>query len=252
METARLIEMEGVTVKAPGAGLTGIDWVVCAGESWAVTGLQGSGKTALLEVVVGLASPIRGEVRLFGQRMAEMSPSDLANVRQRMGVVFEGRGRLFPRMSVYENVALPLCYRGNLSMTEVLPTMGGLLERMGLEHVAEQSAGSLGYAWARRVALARALVMGPELLLVENPFAGLDAAHTRWWRRFLGELKQGSALPSLAPLTCVMTADDPRWILGLCDRFAVTHGGSWRSFSTRSDFERCAGAELRDLLHDTD
>lgn len=252
MDAARLIEMEGVTVRMPGVALTGVDWVVCAGEAWAVTGLQGSGKTALVEVVVGLSSPLCGEVRLFGQRMTTMSPWELTKLRERMGVVFEGRGRLFPRLSVYENVALPLCYRGNLSMGDVVPKVGGLLEEMGLEKMAEAAAGSLGFAWARRVALARALVTGPELLLVENPFAGLDATHVRWWRRFLGGLREGSALREQVRTTLVLTADDPRWVSGLCDRFAVTHGGGWRRFSTRSDFERCTGGELRELLHDTD
>lgn len=249
-----MIQMSGVTVvhsRAPRqALLTGVDWRVEAGDCWVVTGMHGSGKTALLETAVGLHPYPEGEVQVFGQRVDGTEENSVGMVRRQVGVVFDGHGRLFGGLTVYENVALPLCYHGNKGVEDVEGEVMGVLREMGLEGVAGQEAGRLGRAWAHRVALARALIQRPRLLMADNPLAGLDPVHARWWRQFLGRLLSGHGGLGLAPMTLVLATDEPRALLGLGRQFAVTHGGRWRCVGDRESFERCDDPELRSLLHD--
>jgi ABC-type transporter Mla maintaining outer membrane lipid asymmetry ATPase subunit MlaF len=249
-----VIQMTDVTVvhsRAPGVPLvTGVNWRVEEGECWVVTGLQGSGKTALIETAAGLHPYPTGEVQIFGQRVHGTEGEGAEEVRRRVGVVFDGHGRLFGSQTVLENVALPLCYHRNRSWEEVGEEVMGLLQLLGLETLAGQLAGRLARAWAHRVALARALVQRPGLLLVDNPLTGMDPSHARWWRAFLGRLLVG--LPELGgvPMTLVLATDEPRALLGLGRKFAVTHAGRWRCMGDRQEFERCNDPELRGLLYD--
>jgi phospholipid/cholesterol/gamma-HCH transport system ATP-binding protein len=251
-----VIQMTDVTVvhsRAPGVPLvSGVNWQVEAGECWVVTGLQGSGKTALIETAAGLHPYPVGEVQVFGQRVHGTEGDGVEEVRRRVGVVFDGHGRLFGSQTVLENVALPLCYHRNQSWDAVGEEVMGLLRVLGLESLAGQSAGRLGRAWAHRVALARALIQRPGLLLVDNPLTGMDPFHSRWWRGFLGRLLAG--IPELggAPMTLVLATDEPRALLGLGRKFAVTHAGRWRCMGDRQEFERCEDPELRELLYDED
>jgi ABC-type transporter Mla maintaining outer membrane lipid asymmetry ATPase subunit MlaF len=251
-----IIQMRGVTVVHPQAQqvpvLSGVDWEVLPGDSWVIAGLQGSGKTLLLETAAGLHPFPEGEVQLFGHLVTGHEGDELAVIRRRVGLVFDGRGRLFGSQTVFENVALPLCYHGNLTLEEVTPEVWGWLERMNLGAYADYPAGRLGRAWAHRVALARALVLKPEVLMIDNPLAGLDAAHARWWRFFLGGLLKGHPAMEGRPMTLILATDAPRTLMGLGRRFAVTQDGHWRVVGDRLAFEGCVDPGLQELLHDTD
>lgn len=254
MSSHAVIQMQGVTVshpRTPGLPMvTGVDWEVAAGECWVVTGMQGSGKTALLETAAGLHPSLSGEVRVFGEPVRD--PARSARVRRRVGMVFDGHGRLFPRMTVYENVALPVCYCDDLGPLEAAGWVGELLTAFELERIADVPAGRLGRAWARRVALARALALRPEVVLLDNPVTGLDAAHLRWWRAFLGRLREGHPLLGGQPRTLVLASDEARPLLSLGQRFAVVHEGTWRVLGDRAAFERAEEPQVKDLLAGTD
>lgn len=230
----------------------GLDWSVAAGECWVVAGPEGSGKTALLEAVAGLQPAVRGEVRLLGEPLAGVASETLAALRQRLGVVFEGGGRLFPSLSVAENIALPLRYHRNLDLVEAWPRVAELLAALGLESVAGLSPGRLGRAWARRVALARALVLQPDLLLLDNPLAGLDPAHGRWWRGFLQSLQEGSPLLGGRRPAILLTGDELRPCLPVGQRFAVLHERGWQVLGDRAAVEAGRAAGRHAMLFDND
>ena len=145
-----------------------------------------------------------------------------------MGFVFDGDGRLFSGLSVAENLVLPRCYHRNEDPSEALAALAPLIRHLQLESLLSRGPASLGRSWSRRVALARCLALGPELLLLDNPLAGLDPVHLRWWRGFLADALAGHPVLGGEPLAIVATTDAIRPYLPLHPRFALVEGDRWR------------------------
>ena len=168
---APAIQMRGVAVGAISDQsrllVEEINWTVASGDYWAVAGLQGAGKSDLLLMTGGLMPPARGAYRLFGQEMPIFDEARLKE-RLRLGLVFDG-GQLFNHLTVSENVALPLRYHRNLSQAEAEPEVSAILESLELAPWADSTPGALGRNWQKRVGLARALALKPEVVLVDNP-----------------------------------------------------------------------------------
>jgi phospholipid/cholesterol/gamma-HCH transport system ATP-binding protein len=248
--------MQDVTVSHPRTPrlplLTGVDWQVQTGDFWVVTGMQGSGKTALLETAAGLHPRLAGDLRVLGEDMAPGGSADHPEFRRRVGLVFDGQGRLFTGLTVFENVALPVCYHDNASLEAVTPWVQELLLALELDRIPEVGAGKLGRSWARRVALARALALKPELLLLDTPLTGRDAAHLRWWRTFLLRLRAGHPLLGGVPLTLVVASDEVRPLLSMGSQFALVHDGQWRVVGDRAALERAEEPLVRELLEGND
>ena len=214
---------------AEGLVIPAMDWQVASGEMWVVAGPQGAGKTALLETLAGLIPAAAGQVRVFGRMVGGRDhDEDLAETRRRLGFVFDGGGRLFSALSVQENILLPWCYHQNRSPAEALAELEPLIRHLQLEALLSRTPGSLSRSWSRRVALARCLVMKPGLLLLDNPLAGLDAVHLRWWRGFLREAIAGHPMLGGEPLAVIATADVVRPYAGLDPFFALAADGQWR------------------------
>jgi ABC-type transporter Mla maintaining outer membrane lipid asymmetry ATPase subunit MlaF len=213
-----------------GAVIRGVDWVVRTGEAWVLAGPMNAGKSALLETVAGLRVLASGRLEVMGQRWEGLKGDALVALRRRVGLVFEGRGRVFPGLTVFENVALPLCYHGNATLQGVAAEVEEWLSEAGLSRWALEPAGRLNPAWARRVALMRALVLRPDLLLLDEPLAGLDPSHARWWQDYLERLRGGHPRLGCGGLTLAMTASTPgampEWRSHA--RCAVMDQGQWR------------------------
>ena len=237
------IEMTGVAVSAmrdPDTMVAeGINWTVKAGDYWVVAGLQGAGKSDFLMLTGGLIGPRRGQYRFFGEEMPIFEEARLKE-RLRLGLVFDG-GQLFHDLTVAENVALPLRYHHNLSRAEGTVAVGELLECTELTPWAQSTPGILGRSWQKRAGLARALALQPEVLLVDDPLAGLDPRHVHWWLGFLDQLSKGHPLMHGRPLTLVVTTGDFHTWKGHARQFAVlsNHGfvvlGTWGQLETASD-----------------
>ena len=123
----------------------------------------------------GLMTPAHGSCRIFGCDTDSFGEAQLAE-RLRVGFVFEG-GQLFNHLTVAENVALPLRYQKNLTAAEAADVVRALLELLELTPFADSTPSNLAANWRQRAALARALVLKPELLLLDNPLAGLSVRH---------------------------------------------------------------------------
>ena len=196
-----------------------VNWEVRAGDYWVIGGLQGAGKTDLLMMAAGLMPPLRGTYQFLGERMPIFEEGRLAH-RLRLGLVFD-TGQLFNHLTVAENIALPLRYHQNLSAGEAAAQVRELLEWCGLESRADTTPGTLGRNWAKRAGLARALVLKPEVLLLDAPISGLDLRQTHWWLDFLGQLHRGHPFLGGRPMTLVATASDLRPWKGRARQFAV-------------------------------
>ncbi len=153
--------------------LSGISMQARAGQVVAVMGGSGSGKTTLLRAATGQIAAQGGTVRVFGQDIGAQSAAGLRALRQRMGVLFQ-QGALFTDLNVFENVAFPLREHTRHGEAAILERVLAKLDAVGLRAAAHLKVGEISGGMARRVALARAVVLEPELILYDEPFAGLD------------------------------------------------------------------------------
>ncbi len=222
-----------------------ITWKVQAGEFWAVAGWQGSGKSDFLMMTGGVMAPLRGRYELLGEEMPIFEEARLRH-RLRLGLVFEG-GQLFNHLTVRENVALPLRYHQNLHAADALLPAQQVLEAMELEEWADSTPGAIGANWQKRVGLARALMLKPEVLLVDNPLAGLDLRHIHWWLGFLRQLARGHTLLEGRPVTLVVTTADLRPWKDRARQFAVLKNRRLVVLGTWEQLE-AASAELLEAL----
>ena len=201
--------------------LAGLNWTVARGEFWVLGGLQGVGKTELLLTAALLHPPTRGVCRLFGRELAPSYRDEKLAERLRVGLVFPAGGRLFNHLTLRENVALPLQYHHPANEAQNERRVQALLEATGTLDWADTLPSRVNPTWRQRAALARALALRPEILLLDNPTAGMDACHGRWWTEFLDRLNQGHPLLEGRALTVVAATNDFRPWLGPNRRYAM-------------------------------
>ncbi|MFZ6862952.1 ABC transporter ATP-binding protein [Undibacterium sp. Ji67W] len=153
--------------------LSGLRMDFPRGKVIAVMGGSGSGKTTILRLIGGQIRPQSGSVSVNGQQIQEMDNKALYATRRKMGMLFQ-HGALFTDLSVFENVAFPLREHTNLSESMIRDLVMLKLQAVGLRNAANLMPSEISGGMARRVALARAVALDPELLMYDEPFAGLD------------------------------------------------------------------------------
>ncbi len=226
--TEPALELRGVEVPPRHGGsaslLREVDWSVEVKDFWVVGGLLNSGKTRLLETAAGMVTPRSGTVKLLGREIRAGLGDEEVHHRLKLGLVHDG-GLLFRALSVAENISLPLRYHHNATPEDVQSRLERWLDATGLKPRANLSAGTVGRNWAQRAGLARACILEPEVLLLDNPLTGLDPQHARWWLEMLQQIHQGHPLVGRRPMTVVVTCDDFRPWFGSGRKYARLHEG---------------------------
>jgi phospholipid/cholesterol/gamma-HCH transport system ATP-binding protein len=187
-----------------------INLEVKQGEILGIVGGSGSGKTTLMREMIGLERPTEGHITVFGQ---PLRPGTI--LRDRYGVLFQ-QGALFTALSVYDNIALPLRELKLLSEELIYELVCMKLSMVGLEaHVANLLPSALSGGMVKRVALARALALEPELLFLDEPTSGLDPIASEAFTRLVANLHKE------LQFTVVLITHDLNTVKDLCHRVAV-------------------------------
>ncbi|MEY3981296.1 MAG: hypothetical protein RLZZ281_165 [Pseudomonadota bacterium] len=191
-----------------------VSFEIPRGKVVALMGGSGVGKTTLLRLMTGLVGPNQGAVEVFGQVLDRKNQAALFDVRRRMGLLFQF-GALFTDLSCFENVAFPMREHTNLSESMIHDLVMLKLESVGLRGAAQLKPAEISGGMARRVALARAIALDPELILYDEPFAGLDPISLGVTANLIRELN--SALGA----TSIVVTHDVAETFQIADRILV-------------------------------
>lgn len=197
---------------------SGVNLTLRQGKITALLGPSGTGKTTLLHLLGGQLQPQRGSIQVFGQEVPKLGRKALFKLRSRMGVLFQS-GALFTDMSVYDNVAFPLRVNTPLPESMIKDLVLIKLEAVGLRGARDLMPAQLSGGMARRVALARAIALDPELLMYDEPFAGQDPISMGVLVQLVKRLNQALGL------TSVIVSHDLQETLSIADYAYVLAGG---------------------------
>ncbi|HEX3178087.1 MAG TPA: ATP-binding cassette domain-containing protein [Methylomirabilota bacterium] len=222
--------------------LRGVSFALDKRETLVIMGGSGSGKTVLLRTIAGLIRPDAGGIEVFGIPIARLSEEELLPVRRRMGYVFQGAA-LFDSLSVHENVAFPLREHTNLPEVEIRSRVEHVLSLVGLgEDALPKLPSELSGGMRKRVGIARALVIEPEMLLFDEPTAGLDPTNSKLVGELILRLKDGVCD------TSIVVTHDVELARTVADRVAILMNGRFAVIGPVSDVMNSADPVVQGFL----
>ena len=198
--------------------LDGVDLSIYEGEVTAIIGKSGIGKSVLLKHIIGLIAPDAGEILFKGQAINAMSSAARRSVKLKFSYMFQGTA-LFDSMTVYDNVALPLKEKRRLPMREIQTRVRDKLARMDLVDVEKKYPSQLSGGMKKRVAMARALVTDPAIVLFDEPTTGLDPIRKRAAHSMISEYQRTFGF------TGVMVSHDIPDVFHISQRIAMLDSG---------------------------
>ena len=221
--------------------LRGVGLDLRRGTILAVMGGSGAGKTVLLRIADGLLQPDAGAVSLFGTRIDRMREEAMLSLRRRTGFVFQGAA-LFDSLSVFENVAFPLREHTALSLGEITDRVHRFLELVGLPGTDDLLPSELSGGMRKRVGIARALVVEPEVVFFDEPTAGLDPSNARVVAELIAELRRGVCD------TAIVVTHDLEFAEMVADQMAILHRGQFADVGTPAEIRASSNPDVRRFL----
>ncbi|HKW93566.1 MAG TPA: ATP-binding cassette domain-containing protein [Methylomirabilota bacterium] len=221
--------------------LRGVSLTLTKGTTLAVMGGSGTGKTVLLRIASGLIRPDAGAVSLFGTRIDRMSEEGMLPLRRRTGFVFQGAA-LFDSLSVFENVAYPLREHTRMSLGQITDRVHEFLSLVGLPDTDDLLPAELSGGMRKRVGIARALVMEPEVVFFDEPTAGLDPTNARLVAQLIAQLRTGVCD------TAIVVTHDVEFAEMVADQMAILLDGQFADVGTPAEIHRSANPDVRRFL----
>lgn len=238
-----MIKLTNITMNFHGKYiLQDINLEIAKGETMVVIGPSGSGKSTLLRLIIGLLKPTKGEVYVKGQDISGLSEDRLNRIRISMGMVFQ-YSALFDSMTVGDNVAFGLREHTDMSEEEIARIVSRNLRMVGLAGQQEVMPNELSGGMKKRVSLARAIAIRPEIVLYDEPTAGLDPIMSGTIDRLIMNTKR------VLGVTSVVVTHHMSSAFKIADRIAMIHGGRIIEIGSVEQIKNSENAIVQQFIH---
>ncbi|MBN8554766.1 MAG: ABC transporter ATP-binding protein [Deltaproteobacteria bacterium] len=221
--------------------LKGVNLKIKNGEITVIIGSSGCGKSVLLRHLIGLMKPDEGQILLDGMDLTNLPKEELKRVRMRFGMLFQDAA-LFDSMNVYENIAFPLREHRRVSEKEISEAVKQRLQEVGMKNVERKLPSELSGGMRKRVGLARALVLNPEIVLYDEPTTGLDPITSRAIDDLIVQTQQN------IQGTSIIISHDIRATLRIANTIAMLHDGAIVAVGSPEEMMNHENAIVRDFL----
>ncbi|QJW45990.1 ABC transporter ATP-binding protein [bacterium BFN5] len=240
-----MIKLINITMNYQGKQvLDNINLDIATGETMVIIGPSGSGKSTLLRLIVGLVRPTSGEIWIDGQEISQLQETELNQIRLRMGMVFQ-YSALFDSMSVGENVAFGLRQHTQMSESEIAKVVSRKLRMVGLFGKENVMPNELSGGMKKRVSLARAIAVNPQIVLYDEPTAGLDPIMSGKIDRLITSTRK------IMGVTSVVVTHHMSSAFNIADRIAMIHGGQIIELGSVEQFRQSENPIVQQFIHGT-
>src|SRR6266571_6293 len=211
--------------------LNGIDLTVEPGENLAVLGRSGTGKSVLLKLIIGLQQPDSGSICIHGQEIAGLPMDKLNEIRMKVGFLFQ-QAALYDSLTVEENVAFPLDRHVMISGADRKNKVRELLSSVGMDHDLDKLPSEISGGMQKRVGLARALALEPDILLFDEPTAGLDPITAAEIGKLIVDLTKNRRM------SAIVVTHDVQGAKAYSDRMVLLHNGTIQAEGNLDELQR--------------
>ncbi|HHT9124341.1 MAG TPA: ABC transporter ATP-binding protein [Candidatus Brocadiia bacterium] len=222
--------------------LRGVNLKVEKGQTLALIGGSGKGKSILLKHIIGLTRPDRGKILIDNQDISKLRGKLLKRLKERFGIVFQGSA-LFDSLTVFENVAFPLMEKTRMNALQIRDSVLKELARVGLSGEENKYPAEISGGMKKRVALARCLVMNPEIVLFDEPTTGLDPLIGKAIHKLISECQKNLKFTSI-----IVTHEIPA-IFSLVDRVAMLYDGKIIAVGTPDEINTSKDPVIHQFIH---
>jgi phospholipid/cholesterol/gamma-HCH transport system ATP-binding protein len=242
LDSSPMIDVRGLT-KSIGDQeiLRGINLTVSKGETLAIIGRSGGGKSVLLKHLIGLMTPDAGEIWIDGENIIGKTERQLAAIRRKIGILFQS-GALFDSMTVEQNIAFPLEEAGERDRDKIAEKVREILEVIELEGEQEKMPVNLSGGMKKRVGLARSIVRRPSCVLYDEPTSGLDPVVSDSINRLIRRLQKRFGV------TSVVVTHDMKSAFHIADHIAYLHEGRIYFYGTPQELEVSQDPLIQDFM----
>lgn len=221
--------------------LTGLNLSIVKNKITAIVGRSGCGKSVLLKLIIGLLKPDAGEVRVNGDVLSNLEGSQLNEIRKKFGMLFQGAA-LLDSMDVFNNVAFPLREKTRLSQDEIKIRVEQELKNVGIVGMNDKYPSQLSGGMKKRVGLARALIMEPEIVLFDEPTTGLDPIMKTAIHQLIFDTQRRVGF------TAVLVSHDIPDVFEIVDYVAMMYEGRILESGTPQDFQNSKDPVIQQFL----
>jgi len=222
--------------------LRGVDLKIYPRRTTVIIGASGSGKSVIIKHIMGLFKPDRGEIRVLGQDIVPMKDRELNDVRTHFGLLFQGAA-LLDWLSVYDNVAFPLRERSELSRAEQRERVVDILERLNINDIMHRMPGEISAGQRKRVGLARAIVMKPDIMIYDEPTTGQDPLRTRDIDNMIQETQERFEI------TSIVISHDMASTFRIGHMIAMLHHGRIVAYGTPVELRASRDEHVQRFIH---